>query len=173
MRRALAAALLLALAGCGSDDGDGSIPPTISTPPPPVILPLNGVYDLVIVPAAECGFPDVPLSMGLNVTSFATSAGNELRGTLLSGASTLALDMLYPAPGQLEGGLSTVQDGALLDQGGRIYLRNNGRGLVSLSDDARPEVLDGVMVGEVTWLPDGANAFPCASTRHSWSLVAR
>ena len=173
MRRALAVTLLVALAGCGSDDGDGSVPPTISTPPPPVTLPLNGVYDLVIVPAAECNFPDVPLSLGLNVTTFATSAGNELRGTLLSGASTLALDMLYPVPGQLEGGLSTIQDGALLDQGGWIYLRNNGRGLVSLSADARAEVLDGVMVGEVTWLPDRDTAIPCASTQHSWSLVAR
>ena len=46
-------ALLLALAGCGSDDGDGGDPHTISTPPPPDPLPLHGVYELVIVPAAQ------------------------------------------------------------------------------------------------------------------------
>ena len=40
---------VVALASCGSD-GDGNLP-TLSTPPPPITIPLNGSYDLVIVPA--------------------------------------------------------------------------------------------------------------------------
>ena len=78
----------------------------------------------------------------------------------------------YPVAGQLEGALST-RSLTPIDSGGQLFLRNNGRALVTLSDDARAEVAEGVMVGEVRYSPDGASVFPCASTRHSWALFAR
>jgi hypothetical protein len=170
-RRLLSVLLLLALVGCGDDDGSGR-PPSVSTPPPPVTLPLNGAYDLVVTPEASCGMPGAPYTVRVTVTTFAGSTGNELRGTLPEGGDQLTLDMLYPVAGQLEGALST-RSLTPIDSGGQLFLRNNGRALVTLSEDARAEVAEGVMVGEVRFSPDGASVFPCASTRHSWALFAR
>ena len=162
--------ILVALAGCGSDD-DGA-PPTLSTPPPPVTTPLNGVYDLEIGPDASCGLPAAPYVVPLDVTSFAGTAGNELRATLPGGASTLVLEMLYDAPGRLQGALSTESAVPLTDSTW-LRLRNNGIGTVSLSDGGRPEVREGVMAGDVTYYPDADSALTCTSGEHAWSLIAR
>jgi hypothetical protein len=169
--------MLVGLAGCGSDNGGGGPPtmtgpPTISTPPPPVTVPLNGSYSLVVTPAAGCTLPGAPYTVGVNVTTFATSSGDELRGTLPTGGDSLTLDMLYPVPGRLQGSLST-RARTPIPGAGQLFLRDTGRGLVSLSPAARAEVLDGVMLGEVTYSPDGVNVFSCSSTTHGWALVAR
>lgn len=169
MRVKLAILLLVTLCGCGSD-GDGT-PPTLSTPPPPVELPLNGAYDLIVTPAEECGLPQAPYTLPVIVTTFATGDGNELRATLPGGGDDLTLDMLYPFPGRLEGALSTR---ALepVPAGGWLFLRNNGWGVVSLSPDGRAEVVDGVMAGAVDFSPDDITVLTCSSTGHRWALVA-
>ena len=165
--------MILALGGCGSDgDGNGGGPPTLSTPPPPVRTPLNGAYDLVIAPAASCGLADAPYVLSLNVSTFATGSGNELRGTLPSGGNELVLDMLYPLPGQLQGALST-RSTVPLATGGALHLRGNGSGVVSLSADGRGELLDGEMVGDIAYYPEGASGRICTGPGHSWSLLAR
>jgi hypothetical protein len=161
---------VVALAGCGSD-GDGDSP-TLSTPPPPVTTPLNGSYDLMIVPAAACGLPAAPYVLVVDVTSFATGTGTELRATLPGGGDALTLDMLYPVPGQLQGALSTRSD-VPLTATTWLRLRNNGSGIVSLAADGRAELLNGTMAGEVVYYPDEVASFPCTSPHHSWSLVAR
>jgi hypothetical protein len=172
MMRSLAlVATLLILGGCSSD-GDGNGPPTVSTPPPAVTLPLNGTYDLVIAPAPSCQFEDTPYVIPVNVSTFATGGGNELRATLPTGGDELTLDMLYPVPGQLQGSLST-RDMVPLPAGGAIRLRGNGWAWVSLSTDGRAEVRDGAMVGDVTYSPDGISGRLCTRDAHSWSLLAR
>ena len=173
MHRLIPLVVLVALGGCSSDgNGNGSGPPTISTPPPPITIPLNGAYDLVIAPAPSCGLADVPYVLPLNVSTFATGSGNELRGALPTGGDDLVLDMLYPVPGQLQGALST-RDTVPLPGGGALHLRGNGSGWVSLSADGRAELLDGPMVGDVAYYPDGASGRLCTGDGHSWSLVAR
>jgi hypothetical protein len=172
-QRLLLAAMLVALAGCGSDgDGGGGIPPSVSTPPPPVTVPLDGPYDLVVSPAPGCNLPGAPYTVRLTVTTFVTGSGTQLRGTLPTGGDFLALDMLYPVPGQLQGSMSTRAPTPIPDAG-LLFLRVNGWGLVALSDDARAEVPDGVMLGEVTYYPDGVSAFTCSSTDHGWALLPR
>jgi hypothetical protein len=161
---------VLALAGCGSD-GNGNAP-TLSTPPPPVTIPLNGSYDLVIVPNEACGLPAAPYVLVVDVTSFATGTGTELRATLPGGGDALTLDMLYPMPGWLQGALSTRSD-VPLTATTWLRLRNTGSGIVSLASDGRAELLDGTMAGEVVYYPDEVAAVPCTSSAHSWSLVAR
>jgi hypothetical protein len=160
---------VVALAGCGDGDGDS---PTLSTPPPPVTIPLNGSYDLVIVPNAACGLPAVPYVLVVDVTSFATGTGTELRATLPGGGDALTLDMLYPIPGRLEGALSTLSEVPLTETTW-LRLRNTGSGIVSLAADGRAELLNGTMAGEVVYYPDEVASFPCTSQSHSWSLVAR
>jgi hypothetical protein len=171
MRRLALAVTLVALGGCSSD-GDGSGPPTVSTPPPPGTTPLNGSYDLVIAPAPSCGLADTPYVVPVNVSTFATGRGNELRATLPSGGDDLTLDMLYPAPGRLQGSLST-RNTVPLPAGGRLFLRDNGSGWVSLSTEGRAEILDGPMVGDIAYYPDGVSGRLCVRDNHSWSLVAR
>lgn len=161
--------MMVALAGCGSDDGGDR--PTLSTPPPPVSLPLNGSYDLVIVPAGACGLPAAPYVLQVDVTSFTTAAGIELRATLPSGGDALTLDMLYPVTGRLQGALSTRTQ-VPLTATTWLRLRNTGSGIVSLSDDGRAELLNGTMAGEVTF-SDEVSALTCTSANHSWSLGAR
>jgi hypothetical protein len=171
-RRGVLVAALLVLAGCGSDDDGGGVgPPTISTPPPPVTTPLNGAYELVVEPAEACGLPDAPYVLVVDVTTFATASGNELRGTIPGEGTRLALDMLYPAPGRLEGALSTQGIGAPLPAGGRLYLRDNGFAVVSLAAGGRAEVRGGVMAGDVSYSDDGATFITCSSSGHTWSLV--
>jgi hypothetical protein len=169
MRRLSLLVMLVALGGCGDEGGS---PPTISTPPAPVTIPLNGTYDLVIAPAPSCDLADAPYEVPVTVSTFATGNGNELRATLPTGGDDLALDMLYSAPGQLRGALSTRSTVPLV-AGGVLYLRGNGSGWVSLSADGRAELLDGPMVGDVAYYPDGVSGRLCAGDGHSWSLVAR
>lgn len=108
----------------------------------------------------------------VNVSTFATGSGNELRATLPTGGDELVLDMLYPVPGQLQGALST-RDVVPLPAGGTLHLRGNGSGWVSLSTEGRAEVLEGPMAGDVAYYPDGVSGRFCSRDRHSWSLVAR
>jgi hypothetical protein len=161
---------LVALASCGSD-GDGGLP-TLSTPPPPVTIPLNGSYDLVVVPAPACGLPAAPYVLPVDVVSFASAGGTELRANLPGGGDALALDMLYPVPGRLQGSFSTRADVPLTETTW-LGLRSSGSGVVSLAGDGRAEVRDGTMAGEVIYYPDEIASFPCTSADHSWSLVAR
>lgn len=170
MTRALTpVVLIVALAGCGSDDGG---PPTLSTPPPPVTVLLNGPYDLVVVPAPACNLPAAPYVVPVDVTSFAAAGGTELRATIPGGSDALTLDMLYPAPGELRGALSTRAD-VPLTASTWLRLRDTGSGTVSLADDGRAELRDGTMAGEVTYYPDEVAAFTCMADEHSWSLEAR
>lgn len=171
MKRTLGlVAAMAALAGCGSDSGGGNSP-TLSTPPPPVSQPLNGSYDLVVLPAQACGLPATPYVLRVIVTSFATSAGTELRATLPGGGDALTLDMLYPTTGRLQGALST-RDEVPLTTATFVRLRDTGWGIVSLSSTLRAELLDGTMAGEVTFF-DESSALTCTSDDHSWSLIAR
>ena len=172
MRRLLPLVMLVALGGCSSDENGGNGLPTLSTPPPPVTVPLNGAYDLVIDPAPSCGLTDTPYVVPVNVSTFATGSGNELRATLPTGGDQLVLDMLYPVPGRLQGALSTRAT-VPLPAGGALHLRGNGSGWVSLSGDGRAELLDGPMVGDIAYYPDGVSGRLCVRDAHSWSLVAR
>ena len=161
---------MVALAGCGEDNGGGNSP-TLSTPPPPVSQPLNGSYDLVVVPAAACGLPEAPYVLLVQVTSFTTTAGTELRATLPIGGDALTLDMLYPTTGRLQGALSTRSE-VPLTTNTWVRLRDTGSGIVSLSPGGRAELLNGTMAGEVTFFTE-LSALTCTSADHSWSLVAR
>ena len=174
MKRVLVSVLMLVtIAGCGSDgNGGGGFPPTVSTPPPPVTVPLDGTYDLVVDPAAACSLLGAPYVVRVEVTTFPTESGDQLRGSLPTGGDQLTLDMLYPTPGYLQGSLST-RSPTPIEAGGFLFLRVNGVGQVSLSTDGRAQIVAGVMVGDVRYDPDGGSPFNCSSNDHRWALLPR
>jgi hypothetical protein len=163
--------LVLALAGCGSDPGTS--PGPIATPSPPFTGPVTGDYDLVITPAAACGFPAGPYSAFVQAQQVGTTARPELRATLPGGNSLLVMEMLFTSPGVLRGSISTQQE-ISIGNGFTMFLRNVGTGTVSAAAaGGRGEVRDATMNGEVQIAQGDVDLGTCASATHHWALRPR
>jgi hypothetical protein len=162
--------LVLALAGCGSDSETG--PGPIATPSPPFTGPVTGDYDLVIAPAAACGFPAGPYSAFVQAQQVGTTARPELRATLPGGDSLLEMEMLFTSPGVLRGSISTQRE-ITIGNGFTMFLRNVGTGTVSAASGGRGEVRDATMNGDVQISQNGADLGTCTSATHHWSLRPR
>jgi hypothetical protein len=165
--------LLVALAGCGGDSGTN--PGPISTPTPPFTGPVTGSYDLVIVPAAACGFPAGPYQFAMVAQQLAQTGSpgtTNLRVTLANGDYNVALEMQFPTPGVVRGSIAT-QQAALLNENLAIYLRGVGTGTESAASGGRGEILDGTMVGDVRVYVNDLVVGTCTSADHRWSLRAR
>jgi hypothetical protein len=163
--------LVLALAGCGSDSGTD--PGPIATPSPPFTGPVTGAYDLLISPAAACGFPAGPYSAIVQAQQVGTTARPELRATLPGGSSLLVMEMLFTSPGVLRGAISTTQQPITIANGFTLYLRNVGTGTVSAASGGRGEVRDGTMNGDVQIGQNNIDLGTCTSANHRWSLRPR
>jgi hypothetical protein len=163
--------LLLALAGCGSDSG--TEPGPIATPSPPFTGPVTGAYDLLITPAAACGFPAGPYSVVVQAQQVGTTAQPELRATLPGGSSLLVMEMLFTSPGVLRGSISTTERPVAIANGFTLYLRNVGTGTVSAAAGGRGEVRDAPMNGDVQLARNGNDLGTCTSSSHRWSLRPR
>lgn len=162
--------LVLALAGCGADSGTG--PGPIATPSPPFTGPVTGDYDLVIAPAAACGFPAGPYTVFVQAQQVGTTARPELRATLPGGNSLLVMEMLFTSPGVLRGSISTQQPIAI-GNGFTLFLRNVGTGTVSAASAGRGEVRDATMNGNVQIARNNVDLGTCTSPNHRWSLRPR
>ena len=162
--------LVLALAGCGSDSGTD--PGPIATPSPPFTGPVTGDYDLVITPAAACGFPGGPYSVFVQAQQVGTSARPELRATLPGGNSLLAMEMVFTSPGVLRGSIST-QQAIVISDTFSLFLRNVATGTVSAASVGRGEVRDATMNGDVQVFQNDADLGTCTSASHHWSLRPR
>jgi hypothetical protein len=162
--------LVLALAGCGSDSGTS--PGPIATPSPPFTGPVTGDYDLVITPAAACGFPAGPYSAFVQAQQVGTAARPELRATLPGGNALLVLEMQFTSPGVLRGSISTQQP-TTFDNVFTLFLRNLGTGTVSAASGGRGEVRDATMIGDVQISRNGADLGVCTSGDHHWALRPR
>lgn len=159
----LALATSLLLGGCGDDSV------TLSEPLAPVTTPLVGSYDLTVVPDPDCGLGG-PYTRAVSVTTLMVGGRSEIRATLPSGDATLALEMLYTAPGVLRGSVATREP--VLFSTTLVFLRAVGTGVVSLGPLGRPEIAEAPMTGDVGLGPDGAS-LTCASSAHRFSLLAR
>ncbi len=162
--------VVLALAGCGSDSGTS--PGPLATPSPPFTGPVTGDYDLVITPAAACGFPAGSYSAFVQAQQVGTTARPELRATLPGGNSLLAMEMLFTSPGVLRGSISTQQP-ITSGNGFTLFLRDVGTGTVSAASRGRGEVRDATMSGDVRLAQDDADLGTCTSPNHRWSLRPR
>ena len=162
--------LVLVLGGCGSDPGTS--PGPLATPSPPFTGPVTGDYDLVITPAAACGFPAGPYSAFVQAQQLGTAARPELRATLPEGNSLLEMEMVFTSPGVLRGSISTQQE-ITIDNGFTLFLRNVATGTVSAASGGRAEVRDATMNGEVQLSRDDADLGTCASASHHWALRPR
>src|SRR6266700_480047 len=99
INKPLAFLLVLALGACGKDSGTN-----------PDSTPVTGDYDLVIVPAADCGFPGGPYQVAVvaqqpGQTGSPPSAN--LRVTLPGGDSRLAMDMQFTSATMVRGSVTT------------------------------------------------------------------
>ena len=159
-------AFVLALAGCGEES------PTLSTPLPPVTTLLSGTYELMVRPAAACGFPGAPYAVRVEVASGTTGGHTELRATLPGGDATLGLEMLYDPPGFLAGSIGT-QDPVVFIGGAVVYLRNAGSAAVSLAAGGRAEVAEGTMTGDIGVSLGGQDYAVCSAENHGWELRAK
>ena len=162
--------LVLVLGGCGSDPGTS--PGPLATPSPPFTGPVTGDYDLVITPAAACGFPAGPYSAFVQAQQVGTAARPELRATLPGGNSLLEMEMVFTSPGVLRGSISTQQE-ITIANGFTMFLRNVGTGTVSAAYGGRAEVRDATMNGEVQLSQGDADLGTCASENHHWALRPR
>jgi hypothetical protein len=165
--RPLALLLVLALGGCGKDSG---------TTPDEAAGPVTGSYDLVIVPAAACGFPAGPYQTAVvaqqpGQTGSPPSAN--LRVTLPGGDSTLAMDMQFTSATVVRGAIATQPQAVAFGSAFLLFLRNVGMGTVSAAAGGRGEIRDGTMSGEVQVFQNEVDLGSCTSTGHRWSLRAR
>ncbi len=156
--------LVLALGACGKDSGTN-----------PDSTPVTGDYDLVIVPAADCGFPGGPYQVAVvaqepGQTGSPPSAN--LRVTLPGGDSRLAMDMQFTSATMVRGSIATQQAQAF-GSVFALFLRNVGMGTVSAATGGRGEIRDGTMVGDVQVYQSDVDLGICTSTGHGWSLRAR
>jgi hypothetical protein len=159
--------LVLALGACGEDSGMNPD----STPGP-----VTGNYDLVIIPAAACGFPAGPYQTAVvaqqpGQTGSPPSAN--LRVTLPGGDSGLAMDMQFTSTRVVRGSISTQQQAVEFGSAFALFLRNVGTGTVSAASGGRGEIQDGTMSGEVQVFQNDVDLGNCTSTGHRWSLRAR
>ncbi|MFI5007260.1 MAG: hypothetical protein ACHQKZ_07455 [Solirubrobacterales bacterium] len=162
--------LLLALGGCGSDSGTD--PGPIATPSPPFTGPVTGAYDLLITPAAACGFPAGPYSVVVQAQQVGPTNRPELRATLAGGSALLVMEMLFTSPGVLRGSISTQQPLDIAN-GFTLFLRNVGMGTVSAGAGGRGEVRDAPMNGDVQIDRNNTDLGTCTSSSHRWSLRPR
>jgi hypothetical protein len=162
----------LGIAGCGS--GSGTSPGPLATPSPPFTGPVTGDYDLVITPAAACGFPAGPYSAFVQAQQVGTPARPELRATLPGGNALLVMEMLFTSPGVLRGSIATQGPGVNIDNGFILFLRDVGTGTVSAGSGGRGEVRDGTMNGDVQVQRNAdIDLGTCTSPNHRWSLRPR
>jgi len=163
----LALLLVLAVGACGKDSG---------TNPDESAGPVTGNYDLVIVPAAACGFPPGPYQTAVvaqepGPTGSPPSAN--LRVTLPGGDSTLAMDMQFTSATVVRGAIATQPQAVAFGPAFLLFLRNVGTGTVSAASGGRGEIRDGTMSGEVQVFQNEVDLGNCTSTGHRWSLRAR
>ena len=159
--------LLLALGACGQDSG---------TNPDESAGPVTGNYDLVVIPAAACGFPAGPYQTAVvaqepGQTGSPPSAN--LRVTLPGGDSSVALDMQFASPTVVRGSITTQPPAAAFGSVYFLFLRNVGTGTVTAASGGRGEIRDGTMSGDVQVFLADADLGTCTSTGHHWSLRAR
>ena len=172
-RRATALATIVLIAGCGGSDG----PHGPSSPSPPASPQPGGVvagpYVLTIRPAAACGMGG-PLSfpMAAAAAGAAPYPGVQI---LLAGSDTLELELISAA-NTLTGGFGTTEQGALANEGVRLWIRTIGTGPVTRAADGRGEVVTGRLAGYVAFGHAGGeegSLGSCDSVDHSFTLRVR
>lgn len=172
-RRAVALAAIVLIAGCGGSDhphGPSSPSPPPSPQPGGAVV---GPYLLTIRPAAACALGG-PLSfpMMAAASGVAPYPGTQI---LLAGSDTLELEFLSAAL-TLTGGFGTTEDGALANEGVRLWIRAIGAGPVTRAADGRGEVVSGRLAGYIAFGHAGGeegSLGSCDSVEHSFTLRLR
>ena len=173
-RRAAALAAIGLIVGCGGADGPHG-PSSPSPPPSPQAGgAVVGPYLLSIQPAAACAmggplsFPMVAAAAGVTpypgVQVLVVGEGETLELELLSGGSALT------------GGFGTTENGALANEGVRLWIRAIGAGPVTRAADGRGEVVSGRLAGYVAFGHAGGeegSLGACDSVEHSFTLRVR
>ncbi len=166
----LLAASVLASA-CGSSGGG----PTPIPSPSPTPGPVSGAYTLQLVPAAGCAFPGPTLTFPMDAASAPGARYPGLQVLLVGDPSALEAELLNN-PGTVRGGVGTRGDGALANEGYRVWVRAILDGTISRATDGRGEVASGTALGYIALAgPNGyeGDSGSCQVPNHSFSLRAR
>lgn len=159
--------LAVLFAACGSDT---SVEP--SPPIPPVTAAISGSYTFVFQPGPACAAPGAPYRIAVQASQTTSGSRTELRVTLPASDPTLALEMLFTAPGMLRGAMGTQRD-VEFSGGTFVFFRGIGTGTVSRAGDGRGEVVNGTMAGDISISPPVGVPVDCSAMNHVWSLRTR
>jgi hypothetical protein len=164
-------ALSVLAAACGSPAGGPSPSPTPSPTPGPV----SGAYTLAIQPAARCGLPGGTLSFPMDAALAPGGPHPGAQVLLVGDRSGVEAELLDDVT-SVRGGVGTRADGALANEGLRVWIHAIAEGPVTRAADGRGEVVSGKLVGYVALGQaddDEGSLGTCSTTDHSFSLRTR
>ena len=174
LRPAAALAAIVLIVGCcgggtPTDPGSPSPPPSPQTGGPVV-----GSYLLEVRPAAACAMAG-PLSFPMVAAAAGVEPYPGVQVLVVGEGETLELELLSAASA-LTGGFGTTENGALANEGVRLWIHAIGSGAVTRAADGRGQVVAGRLAGYVAFGhaggPEGSLG-SCDSVEHSYTLRVR
>jgi hypothetical protein len=173
MRRSLLVPALLLWTACGS--GPGNPTPSPSPTAPPAGGPITGRYRVEVTPSASCAMPRGMLSFPVQGGPGGTSPHPGVQVLLVGDGSQFELELLTTEVA-LRGGVGTVNDGVICNEGLRVYIHAIGAGPVFRSADGRGQILNGTLSGYIALAePGGAegDSGTCTASDHLFVLRAQ
>jgi hypothetical protein len=166
------------LSGCGGGSPStpsGSPTPTPTATPPQTGGDVTGRYLLSIVPAPGCALSRTPLTFPMGAVAAGTTPHPGVQVVLDGEPGALELELLS-ASATVRGGMGTTGDGALANEGTRLWLHAVGSGSVTRAADGRGEVVQGTLMGYVALgrkNDDEGALGTCSARDHSFTLRIR
>jgi hypothetical protein len=168
----------LLVVGCGGSSPStpsGSPTPTPTATPPQSGGDVTGRYLLQITPAPGCALSRTPLTFPMTAAAAGTTPHPGVQIVLDGAPGALELELMS-ASATLRGGMGTTGDGALSNEGTRLWLHAIGSGSVFRGTDGRGEVTSGTLMGYVALghADDDEGALgTCSARDHSFTLRTR
>jgi len=136
---------------------------------------VTGRYLLQIVPAPGCNLSRTPLTFPMGATAAGTTPHPGVQVVLDGDPGGLELELMS-ASATVRGGMGTTGDGALANEGTRLWLHAIGSGAVTRAADGRGEVLQGTLMGYLALgraSDDEGGLGTCSARDHSFTLRIR
>lgn len=176
-RHAAALAAIAVVSGCGCGGEDSPQHPSSPSPPPPSPQAggaVVGPYLLEVRPATACAMGG-PLSFPMVASAAGVAPYPGVQVLVVGEGETLELELLSAASA-LTGGFGTTEDGALANEGVRLWIHAIGSGPVTRAADGRGQVVAGRLAGYVAFGHAGGeegSLGSCDSVDHSFTLRVR
>ena len=175
--RAAVVALVAFAAGCGGSNPIGPMPSPSPSPTAQPGGPITGRYTLSITPSASCAMPRTPITFLMTGADAGVTTHPGVQVLLDPNGFRLELEAVYESFA-IHGGLGTKNDpeGAVSEQGQRVWIHAIAAGPVLRSTDSRGEVLTGTLAGYLALATVGGfegELGTCSAPDHALSLRTR